>query len=361
MALKTVAIVGAGPAGCAAGCALATLGVHCTLFESGEAGKEKACGDAFVPDAVDALERLGVNETKLADLGARQFRAVCLRGPEGRPLRVPIAGSKGWVVRRAVIDQHLRSIAARNCEVCYGAATTELEPHLGHNQLYFRNSTTESFAGVVIAAGSASLLSRALAIDGRPRLATALSAYVRDTIEDEDLECYFGPSLRPGYGWRFPSSQYRANIGVCLFSSSPGPRLRSRATQFVRSLGVDLPESWRGGLVQLWKGEGTLWHRSEGIVSCGDAAGLIDPSSGEGLNAALRSGWEAGRSMGRFVQSSGDVRALEAYSDWIRGYFSARYARSTARDFWDGWCGLGCRYPAHFPLTYIGEDRGLTD
>jgi menaquinone-9 beta-reductase len=351
MALKTVAIVGAGPAGCAAACALAMLGVHCTLFESGRAGKEKACGDAFVPDAVDALERLGVSEANLADLGGRQFQAVSLRGPEGRPLRVPIGGSKGWVVRRAAIDQHLRAIAARNCDVCYGAVVTALQPHLGSNELYFRNCTSESFAGVVIAGGSASRLSRVLDIDGRPKLAIALSAYGRDAIEDEDLECYFGPSLRPGYGWRFPVSASYANTGICLFSSSPGPRLRTRATEFACSIGVDLHEPWRGGLVQLWTGEGTLSHRSEGIVSCGDAAGLIDPSSGEGLTAALRSGWEAGRGLGKFVQSSGDVRALQAYSDWVRDYFSARYARSTARDFWDGWCGLGCRYSGPFPVS----------
>jgi len=348
MTSKTVAIIGAGPAGCAAACALGALGVRCTLFECGRKGKDKPCGDAFVPDAVHALQQLGVNEANLADLGGRQFQALSLRGPVGQPLRVPIGGSKGWLVRRADIDQHLRSIAARNCEVCYGTATSTLQPCFGGNRLHFRNRPSEVFAGVVIAAGSSSCLSRALDIDGRPKLGIALSAYVPGGIQEEDLECYFGPSLRPGYGWRFPVAQHCANIGICLFSPSPGPRLRSLATQFVRSLGADLPASWRGGLAQLWSAEGTFWHRSEGIVSCGDAAGLVDPSSGEGLTAALRSGWEAGQTMGKFVRSGGDVRVLEAYSVWIREYFSTRYARSTARNFWDAWCGLGRQYPDAF-------------
>jgi flavin-dependent dehydrogenase len=182
-------------------------------------------------------------------------------------------------------------------------------------------------------------LSRALAIDGRPKLAVALSAYFRDGIQGKDLECYFAPSFRPGYGWRFPIAENYANVGVCLFSSSPGPRLRSLATEFAGSLEGGLDGPWRGGLVRLWNGEGTMWHRPVGIVSCGDSAGLVDPSSGEGLSAALRSGWEAGQSLGSFVQSGGDVRALESYSAWIRKYFSIRYARSTPRDFWDAWCG----------------------
>ena len=294
-----------------------------------------------MPDAVRELQQLGVNESNLTDLGGRPFQALSLRGPIGEPLRVPIGQFEGWVVRRAAIDQHLRSIAARHCEVCYGTAVGALEPNFSGNRLHFRNRRSELFAGVVIAAGSASSLSHALAIDGRPKLAVALSAYVSGGIQAEDLECYFGLDLRPGYGWRFSIAEDCANVGICLFSRSPGPRLRTVATEFARLLGGDLGEPWRGGLVQLWSGERVLWHRSEGIVCCGDAAGLVDPSSGEGLSAALRSGWEAGQAVGRFVQSGGDIRALGAYSAWIREYFITRYARSTPRDVWDAWCGMG--------------------
>jgi len=339
--LKTVAIIGAGPAGCAAALALSSFHVQCSLFECGREGKDKACGDAFVPDAVRELQQLGVNESNLTDLGGRPFQALSLRGPIGEPLRVPIGQFEGWVVRRAAIDQHLRSIAARHCEVCYGTAVGALEPNFSGNRLHFRNRRSELFAGVVIAAGSASSLSHALAIDGRPKLAVALSAYVSGGIQAEDLECYFGLDLRPGYGWRFSIAEDCANVGICLFSRSPGPRLRTVATEFARLLGGDLGEPWRGGLVQLWSGERVLWHRSEGIVCCGDAAGLVDPSSGEGLSAALRSGWEAGQAVGRFVQSGGDIRALGAYSAWIREYFITKYARSTPRDVWDAWCGMG--------------------
>jgi flavin-dependent dehydrogenase len=292
-----------------------------------------------VPDAVRELNQLRVNESDLTDVGGRPFQAVSLRGPVGEPLRIPIGQFAGWVVRRAAIDQHLRSIAARTCEVCYGAAVDALEPNFSGNRLHFRNRRSELCAGVVIAAGSTSRLSYALAIDGRPKPAVALSAYLSSGIQTEDLECYFGPYLRPGYGWRFPVAKDCANVGICLFSRAPGTRLRSTATEFARSLGGGLGETWRGGLVQLWSGERALWHCSEGIVSCGDAAGLVDPSSGEGLSAALRSGWEAGQAVGSFVQSGGDVRTLGAYSAWIREYFTTRYSRSTPRDFWDAWCG----------------------
>lgn len=340
MALNSVAVIGAGPAGCAAACGLSSLGVRCILFECGRKGKDKACGDALVPAAIQELGKLGVHEANLMELGAKRFQTVSLHGPVGQPLRVPYGRSELWVVRRATIDQHLRSIVERTCEVCHATFVSAVQPNFGGTELQFRSRSSEVFAGVVIAAGSSSSLSAALTVHGRPRLATAISAYVLGKIPIETLECYFGPCLRPGYGWRFPIGQDCANVGICLASPSPGPKLRDLGDEFVGRLGHGLAEHWRGGLAQLWSGQGTLWYRSEGIVSCGDAAGLVDPSSGEGITAALRSGWEAGRAMGDFVKSGGDCRFLEAYSEWIREYFSAKYARTTAREIWDAWCGL---------------------
>ena len=54
---------------------------------------------------------------------------------------------------------------------------------------------------------------------------------------------------------------------------------------------------WRGGWGPLWSGLGQYWNHTSGVVSCGDAAGLIHPNTGEGMTAALRSGEQAGRGL----------------------------------------------------------------
>ena len=341
--MTSVAIIGAGPAGCAAAIALGTIGVRCVLFERGRAGKDKACGDGFVPSAVRALQRLGVDEGDLVALGGEAFHGVSLYGSAEDPLHVMKGDFEGWVIRRAAIDQHLRMIAATRCDVSYETVVSAVDPYSGGIRLHLRDRAHESFAAAIIAAGSGSLLSRIVQISGDPAVALAVSAYAANKKAIKHLECYLRPSLRPGYGWRFPVNQSCSNVGVCLLGPSTGSRLRSVATAFGTSLGLYSSLPWRGGSAHLWSGRAGLWHRPEGVVSCGDAAGLVDPSSGEGLTAALISGWEAGRAVGLFVVSGRDARMLEQYSSWVREYFKARYARAVARDMWNAWIGLGAR------------------
>jgi 2-polyprenyl-6-methoxyphenol hydroxylase-like FAD-dependent oxidoreductase len=65
-----VLVIGAGPAGTAAAITLASRGVDVVLVDQADFPRDKICGDALIPDALAALERLGV-------LPAVQARASC--------------------------------------------------------------------------------------------------------------------------------------------------------------------------------------------------------------------------------------------------------------------------------------------
>jgi flavin-dependent dehydrogenase len=74
------------------------------------------------------------------------------------------------------------------------------------------------------------------------------------------------------------------------------------------------------------------------VVSCGDAAGLVDPISGEGLTAALVSGKRAGAAVASFL--SGEPVALAEYSRWVQEWGQARYAPSIELRILAAWVGL---------------------
>ncbi len=103
-------------------------------------------------------------------------------------------------------------------------------------------------------------------------------------------------------------------------------------------LGVSDSVSLRGGLGALWSGKGITWCHEAGVVSCGDAAGLVDPISGEGLTAALVSGKRAGAAIASFL--SGEPGALAEYSRWVRDWGQARYAPSIENRILAAWVGL---------------------
>jgi menaquinone-9 beta-reductase len=334
-----VAVIGAGPAGCSAAIALARAGVECTLFEHGHPGKDKACGDAFVPAAVRFLRLLGLSESAFATLGGRSFSGIALHGLSGAPWRFPTPQNTGWVVRRAAIDQHLRDIVAGGCHIAYETTVTALVPEPQGIRLTFRSLATQSFRGAVIASGSSNMLGKGLDICGKPLMGASLTVYCKAS-HSADIDFHFGPTLRPGYAWSFPVSEGWVNLGVCSLGTVHGSLLRELAIRFAAASGASEISPWRGGAGALWSGRGRAWHHSAGILTCGDAAGVVDPSTGEGITAALESGWQAGETLASFLHSGRDPSVLETYSDWVVARFSARYQRETMRNLWRGFCGL---------------------
>ena len=76
-----MAVIGAGPAGAMAARALARAGVDVVLADRADFPRDKVCGDALLPDAVQALE-----EADLLDTVAREARSIpraILRAPSG--------------------------------------------------------------------------------------------------------------------------------------------------------------------------------------------------------------------------------------------------------------------------------------
>ena len=127
-----------------------------------------------------------------------------------------------------------------------------------------------------------------------------------------------------------------SNAGVCALSKSGASALRVQLKTLLAPLGVSGAVHARGGLGALWSGNGTAWSNDAGVVSCGDAAGLVDPISGEGLTAALVSGKRAGAAIASFL--SGDFEALAEYGRWVRDW-AQRALRSVAREPHP--CGMG--------------------
>ena len=82
---------------------------------------------------------------------------------------------------------------------------------------------------------------------------------------------------------------------------------------------------WRGGWGPLWSGLGQCWHHPSGVVSCGDAAGLINPHTGEGMTGALISGQQAGKAVSAYLRENREPLRLEDYSRWIKEHFSQEY------------------------------------
>jgi menaquinone-9 beta-reductase len=336
-----VAVLGAGPAGCAAAVALRHANAEVIVLERGSRDKDKPCGDAIVPAAVGMLQQFGLDQETFELLGGYPFRQMKVYDRLGRLTQHRTGDRRGWIIPRARLDQRLRDITAFFAQIRYQATVTELivEPS-GSLKLTIKTEDqveVQPFDAAVIAHGSGGALARRLMVDGRPVVAAAISQYsILADIEAPQFQ--FVEGIWPGYGWVFPVSEERVNIGVCALSPLTTTRLRSVMNTFVKDSGGSEYSPNRGGGAWLWSGSGSRWHHPAGIVSCGDAAGLVDPVSGEGITAALVSGERAGIALYLFLREGRNGARLEEYSRWIKEYFNRQYfgpsGASLNRDLW---------------------------
>jgi geranylgeranyl reductase family protein len=112
-----------------------------------------------------------------------------------------------------------------------------------------------------------------------------------------------------GYGWLFPKGDH-LNIGVGGLCSI-GPTLRARLDCLTRFYGFDPRSFWglRGHPLPVRRPGSPLIAGN--VLVTGDAAGLLDPMSGEGIYAAVWSGRAAARRL--FAYLSGSEKTLDGY------------------------------------------------
>jgi flavin-dependent dehydrogenase len=180
--------------------------------------------------------------------------------------------------------------------------------------------------------GSSSLVARQMhgrAPSDRDRI-IAVRAYYEDVSGPSDqADLYFSSTSFPGYYWLFPTGETSANVGIGMLletlptASEHLPGLLEQLIEQDPAFGERLAHARRVGKVSGW----TLstYNPSSPLVAervllVGDAAGLINPLNGEGIQYALLSGrWAAEAVMEVAARDDFSQAALKAYADRVHG------------------------------------------
>ncbi|WP_280153208.1 geranylgeranyl reductase family protein [Piscinibacter sp. XHJ-5] len=318
-----VLVVGAGPAGSAAAITLARAGFDVVLVDQHPFPRDKVCGDGLIPDAHNALRKLGVLDEVMA-LAQPCSHVGCI-GPRGG--RVDVPGTLAVLPRREldlVLCRAAAAAGARMFAPVRFAATVEEEGRVVGAQLKClgRASSGETThelraAWVVLATGA---VPQALLACGMSKRHTpsgvALRGYVRNERmvgRIDKLEIVWHRALSPGYGWIFPCRDGVFNIGVGIADSHDerqGERLTKKEVN-LRQVFDDFTRVYApareliegGAWTSPLKGaplrctlEGATYSRP-GLIVTGEAAGSTYSFSGEGIGKALETGILAAEAM----------------------------------------------------------------
>jgi geranylgeranyl reductase family protein len=326
-------VIGGGPAGATAAADLARGGIEVALFHAPPPRGEKPCGGGVTWKAY-------ADRPELRDLGldATEVRRVRFLSPRGRSVVVESDREPFFSLHsRAELDDALRARAAsagarlvearvRDVRVGEGDAVVELD------------GSEERFDLAIGADGAFSLLRRRLfGPPPREHLCPAIDAVVSGIDPAEGVTLAFYRDVT-GYAWSFPRRD-AASVGIVAREGElRGDAMRERVGAFLdrRHPGATIRRS-QGWAIPAPGARGELPApiAGPGWLLVGDAAGIADPITGEGIFHAIRTGaLAASACLAGEPAGYPDLVARELHEElacsgrWARRYFRSRYVEA---------------------------------
>ena len=318
-----VLVVGAGPAGSAAAAWAARAGRSVLLVDMAEFPRDKTCGDGLTPRAIAELERLGLSDWTLQHPTTKGVH-VFFGWEKGERVAWPDGSlpNYGSVVTRTELDHRLTQLAQES-----GARA--LFGHKAHVAQQDAGRVVEVELRSVADGGSVRVRPRTVLVaDGvRSRFGaqlgrqwhrdtvygTAIRAFMRVDEQWDWLVTHLGldspdGGQLPGYGWLFPLGDSRGNgevddspgfllnVGVIVYAATKHPatsNLRPLLDHYLAGARERFglrgePMQAKSAMLPLGGAVSPVAGRNWMLL--GDAAGCVNPFTGEGIDYALETG-----------------------------------------------------------------------
>jgi flavin-dependent dehydrogenase len=317
-----VLIAGAGPAGAIAARALALRGARVLVVDRETFPRDKLCGDTLNPGAIKLLAGAGLTGGALSK--GLPIAGMRVTGPAASVVAPYRAGERGVSLLRRDLDLWLIEQAVAAGARFEAGLTAESALMVGDGDdtavrgLVLRDAAggvTRMPASVTIAAdGRRSAIARSVGLSSQPASPRrwAYGVYFELTSGDEPAEVIGEMHVRPGWYAgviRVPGDR----VNVCVVVDRP--QAGQQPLNLIRSFLARDPELKRRfadlpptGPVSILGPLAVDAGRAgvPGLFLAGDAAGFVDPMTGDGLNLAMR---------GALLAAEESMRVLDS-GDW---------------------------------------------
>lgn len=322
-----VVIVGGGPAGCWAARCLARAGARVALFDHSHP-REKPCGGGVTGRALALVS---------AEVGVPALPSVAITSaefddPRTIPATVSLADDTGGaangpslvVVDRQSFDRALLDAACHAGAIHRDERVRAVDAGTSRVRVETVRGTTHEADWLIGADGANSLVRRSLARPfSRGQLSIA-AGYFAHGASSREIKIRF-VSDPAGYIWSFPRRDHLA-IGICAQGdATTAASLQAAVAAWLEESGIAKGASLRSygwpipslGAADL---AGDVFHGPRWLL-VGDAAGLVDPITREGIFHALLSGQYA-------AEAIGAARSTDAYARRVRQHLHPELARA---------------------------------
>lgn len=295
--LHDVVIVGGGPGGSTAALKLAQRGVRdVVLLDGADFPRDKTCGSGLSPTALTLGDQLGIGDEIRSR--ANPVDSVKITAPGGGSFVLSSNAAAVVLLRREFDYIIVRKALDLGVKLEAGVRARELIRE-GERVVGVRMADGREIRAryVLCADGAHSIFST----DPRPKrsISTLMGWWDGADFTPRQIEMVFSKSVTPLYGWLFPESDTRVNIGICIDGQdADGNKTQRNVRDVFRGF---LDEHFRSQLsraTQIGNLKGhpivyTTWigHcTAPGALYLGEAARLTHNATGEGISQAMQSG-----------------------------------------------------------------------
>ncbi|WP_238365955.1 NAD(P)/FAD-dependent oxidoreductase [Mesobacterium pallidum] len=310
-------VIGSGPAGGAAAFVAALAGLRVALVDRHVFPRDKLCGGGFTGRSMALYREIfGTDPVETDRRDRYEFHA------HGQALGVITDVPPMYLTTRLALDNAIHEHA-----VAAGAeAITGLVKDIEGTVVTLEGGRALSGRLLIGADGVKSRVARALfgeSFDAR-HIGFGFEIEAPPQTGDPAIRIDFG-AAEWGYGWSFPKSgSTTIGVGGVL---SRNPDMKASMAAYMAELGVTDPPKIKGhhlpfGAFRKVPGQGD-------VLLCGDAAGLVDPITGEGIAYAMQSGALAGHAAVEALAEGAPGTALPCYTESLKPIHTAlRQARA---------------------------------
>ena len=323
-----VIIVGGGPGGLSSAVHLAEKGLKVKVFEKKKLlGKPVRCGEYF--PVKEEMARL-LPRVKCIDIIDSpedaidsKCKSIRLVSPRGHEFEFPF---EAYILDRHVFETHLGDVARSNgADIDVGVQAHYYSEDDG-GWVGPTRETADHGEIIVAADGYPSEAAERAGLPEREyagpyAVATNIEYLMTDLAVEQDVaELYMDPRYSPGgYGWIIPKGHGRANVGIGI--REPYVRrewqIRDLLTGFIEKNKV-AAKRLKGGRTASLIGDslpvdGPLTRTyTDRVMAVGDAAGMVMPTNGGGIQTAMITGRLAAEAAVRYFE---DKTPLSSYED----------------------------------------------
>ncbi|MEM1287519.1 MAG: geranylgeranyl diphosphate reductase [Pseudomonadota bacterium] len=325
-------VVGGGPCGATAATELAEAGHRVLLLDKD--GRIKPCGGAIPPRCVEDFD---IPDSQIV----ARIKSALMVAPSGHQVPMPIDGGYVAMVDREHFDEFLRERAV-SCGAArvYGSFDSFERNDDGTVTVSYRAKKEGSrgplhtvIATAVIGADGARSAVAKQSVPNADRVPCVFAYHeIVKSPQPDDASADFDPKrcdvyyqgrVSPDfYGWVFPHGPH-TSIGVG--SANKGFSLRDATADLREIAGLDGCETVRKEGAPIPLKPLKKWDDGRNVVVAGDAAGIVAPSSGEGVFYAMEGGRMAGQAVSAFLET-GDAKQLATVRK--------RFLKAHGRVFW---------------------------